>query len=90
MLFALTVKLTFTLPFVLAPLAYKAIHWLLVLKPVVVVIMNVLPMKSVTMLLVAASVAKNANHFVTPVTVTLVLIVLPGTIRRPADVDHPY
>ena len=86
----LNVKLIFILLFVFVLLVYKATHLLHVLKQDVAAIMSVLPMKSVTMLLVVASVAKNASHFVIQAIVPEVLIVLPGTIRRPADVNHPY
>ena len=71
-------------------LVYKETLWLHVSKQAVAEMMNVLQMKSVILLLVVASLARNVNLSVILATVTLVLIVLPGTIKRPADVGHPY
>jgi hypothetical protein len=67
-------------------LVYKEILWLHVLKQAVAPMMNVLQMKSVILLLVVASLARNVNHSVTLATVTLVLIVPPGIIEKPAGV----
>ena len=67
-------------------LVYKETLWLHVSKQAVAAMMNVLQMKSVIMLLVVASLARNVNLSVILATVTLVLNVPPETIERPADV----
>ena len=67
-------------------LVYKETLWLHVSKQAVAAIMNVLQMKSVILLLVVASLARNVNLSVILAIVTLVLIVPPETIERPAGV----
>ena len=82
-------KLTFTLPFVFALLVCKAILWLLVLQQVVAATTSVPPMKSVTLLLAVASLARNAKPFAAQATVLLELTVLPEITGRPAPAGIP-
>ena len=70
-------------------LVCKAIHWLLAFQLVAVAMMNVPPMKSVTLLLAVASLARNAKPFAAQATVLLELTVLPEITGRPAPAGIP-
>ena len=80
---------TSTLQFVYAPLVCKATLWLLVLRPGVVVTMNVPQIKFVTLLLAVASHARNAKPFVIQAIVPEELIALPKITEKPASADTP-
>ena len=83
------VRWTSTLQFVYALLVCKAILWLLVLRPGVVVTMNVPQIKFVTLLLAVASHARNAKPFVIQAIVLEELIALPKITEKPAPADIP-
>ena len=78
---------TSTFQFVYALLVYKATLWLLVLRPGVVVTMNVPQIKFVTLLQAVALLARNAKPFAIQAIVLMELIVLPKIIGRPAHAD---
>ena len=83
------VRWTSTLQFVYALLVCKAILWLLVLRPGVVVTMNVPQIKFVTLLQAVALLARNAKPYVIQAIVLMELIALPKIIGRPAPADIP-
>ena len=78
---------TSTFQFVYALLVYKATLWLLVLRPGVVVTMNVPQIKFVTLLQAVALLARNAKPFAIQAIVLEELIVLPKITEKPASAD---
>ena len=80
---------TSTLQFVYALLVCKATLWLLVLRPGVVVTMNVPQIKFVTLLQAVASLARNAKPFALQAIVLMEQIALPKITGRPAPADIP-
>ena len=81
------VRWTSTFQFVYALLVYKATLWLLVLRPGVVVTMNVPQIKFVTLLQAVASLERNVKPFVTQAIVPEELIALPKITEKPASAD---
>ena len=81
------VRWTSTFQFVYALLVYKATLWLLVLRPGVVVTMNVPQIKFVTLLQAVALLARNAKPFAIQAIVLEEPIVLPKTTEKPASAD---
>ena len=89
MVLGLSVRLTFTQPFVYVPQDYKATPLLHVLMQAVAVTMNVQQTKSVISLQAVALLARNVKPFVIQAIVPEGLIVLPRTTGRPAIADFP-
>ena len=83
------VRWTSTFQFVYALLVYKATLWLLVLRPGVVVTMNVPQIKFVTLLQAVALLARNAKPFAIQAIVLMEQIALPKITGRPAPADIP-
>ena len=83
------VRWTSTHQFVYALLVYKATLWLLVLRPGVVVTMNVPQIKFVTLLQAVALLARNAKPFAIQAIVLEELIVLPKITEKPASAYIP-
>ena len=80
---------TSTLQFVYALLVCKATLWLLVLRPGVVVTMNVPQIKFVTLLQAVALLARNAKPFAIQGIVLMEQIAPPKITGRPAPADIP-
>ena len=83
------VRWTSTHQFVYALLVCKATLWLLVLRPGVVVTMNVPQIKFVTLLQAVASLARNAKPFAIQAIVLMEQIALPKITGRHAPADIP-
>jgi hypothetical protein len=83
----LSVRLTFTQPFVYVPQDYKATPLLHVLMQAVAVTMNVQQTKSVILPLVVDSHVRNVKPFVIQEIVPEGLIVQPKTTGKPVIAD---